>query len=191
MLKRCTKCGEDKDEAKDFHRYANSDKPRARCKDCINKANVAHQAANPVKATARTNVWRAKNPGRASAISRAWQLRHPEQFRAQVYRSRFKIDFDAMWEAQDGKCAACNQPMLRRGKDPTSVCADHDSSCCPGKKSCGKCVRGLIHRNCNLILGYARDDIEVLQKVAAYLDRWRLRFSPHAPSSVNLAHQGS
>lgn len=176
-MKRCAKCGHDKDEAEDFYRYAKTGKPKARCKVCINEDNLARQAANPEKYTARTNAWRLKNPGRASAISRAWQLRHPEQFKAQVYRNRFKIDFDAMWKAQDGKCACCGEPMLRGGKDPTSVCADHDATCCPGKKSCGKCVRGLIHRNCNLVLGYARDNADLLRKAASYVERRQTLFS--------------
>lgn len=172
MTKRCKKCGLEKDPEKDFYLYPRSAKPRAQCKNCITRANVACQAVNQ-KATKRTNAWRLKNPGRANAISRAWQLRHPEQFRAQIYKGRYKIDFDAMWVAQDGKCAACGEPMLRTGKDPTSVCADHDRSCCPGSKSCGKCVRGLIHRNCNLVLGYAKDNAALLRKAAAYVEKYR------------------
>jgi hypothetical protein len=183
-VKRCKGCGHEKAES-EFYTYANSDKPRARCKACINGANLDRQAANPEKYNARTNAWRKKNPGRASAISRAWQLRHPEQFKAQVYRNRFKIDFAALWDAQKGLCACCDKPMLREGKDPTSVVADHDSACCPGKKSCGRCVRGLIHRNCNLVLGYAKDDIEVLRSAANYLERWGCRFSVDSPSVVN------
>ncbi len=186
-MKRCSKCGHDKDET-EFYRYAKSDKLRASCKVCINGANLARQAANPEKYNARTNAWRTKNPGRASAISRAWQLRHPEQFKAIVYRGRYKIDFAAMWDAQEGKCASCHEPMLRGGKDPRSVCVDHDRACCPGGKSCGKCVRGLIHRNCNLVLGYAKDDLKVLRSAVAYLEQWGHRFSVHTtPRGENPA----
>lgn len=163
------------------------------CKECVKARNRASAAKDPKKAVARSTAWREKNPGRASAISRAWQLRHPEQFKAQVYRNRFKIDFAALWDAQGGFCACCGKPMLREGKGPTSVVADHDSACCPGKKSCGRCVRGLIHRNCNLVLGYAKDDIEVLQAAAMYLERWERerRFSVDSPSELNSTAQGS
>ncbi len=179
-MRRCTKCGEDKDEESGFHLRSGAKGRRSHCKDCINKANVARQAANPVKATARTNAWRAKNPGRTTANIRAWQLRHPERAKAHAMWTRYRIDFAAMWDAQEGKCAACGRPMLREGKDPDSACVDHDRSCCSGKKSCGRCVRGLIHRNCNLVLGYAKDDIEVLKHAVAYLERWRDHFSAHA-----------
>jgi hypothetical protein len=109
--------------------------------------------------------------------SRAWQLRNPERCKAQAYWSKFRVDFEALWQTQNGNCACCGQAMVREGKDPTSVCVDHAQTCCPGKKSCGKCVRGLIHRNCNLVIGYARDDTEVLGSAAAYLERWQAQAS--------------
>lgn len=46
---------------------------------------------------------------------------------------------------------------------------DHDHKCCPGKTSCGKCVRGLLCGNCNTILGRQRDDAEVFLRMAEYL----------------------
>jgi hypothetical protein len=189
-MKQCTKCGKEKDES-EFHLRSGSKKSRSHCKACINEANLARQAANPEKYNARTNAWRAKNPGRASAISRAWQLRHPEQFRAITYRGKYNIDFESLWQAQDGKCASCHEPMIKGGKDPYSACADHDRSCCPGKKSCGKCVRGLIHRNCNLVLGYAKDDLKVLRGAVEYLERWAARPGDSAGRfSVHTACKG-
>lgn len=46
---------------------------------------------------------------------------------------------------------------------------DHDHKCCPGKTSCGKCVRGLLCGNCNSVLGRMRDDPTVFDRMAAYL----------------------
>ncbi len=182
MKKRCTGCKQEKIVSEDkalseFYCYANSDRPRARCKVCINDANLARQASDPEKYNARTNAWREKNPGRASQISRAWQLRHPEQARAIAYQVMYGkgFDFDTLWQAQDGKCAACDLPMTPRGRDPESVCVDHDRSCCKGRRSCGKCVRGLIHRNCNLMMGYALDNATLLRKAASYLEQWQSR----------------
>jgi hypothetical protein len=34
-------------------------------------------------------------------------------------------------------------------------------------------VRGLIHRNCNLVLGYAKDSVKVLRCAIEYLERWQ------------------
>ena len=46
---------------------------------------------------------------------------------------------------------------------------DHYHKCCPGKTSCGKCVRGLLCGNCNTILGRQRDDAEVFFRMGRYL----------------------
>jgi hypothetical protein len=35
---------------------------------------------------------------------------------------------------------------------------DHDHACCPGPKSCGKCVRFLLCDKCNVGLGSFSDD---------------------------------
>jgi len=66
---------------------------------------------------------------------------------------RYHIDFNAMWEHQEGKCGVCSEEMLPRGRLGASVSVDHDRRCCPETKSCGKCVRGLVHKRCNVIIG--------------------------------------
>ena len=73
-------------------------------------------------------------------------------------------DYDRLLEEQSGLCAIC----LETG--PLQV--DHDHSCCPGEKSCGDCVRGLLCRRCNYtILGAAKDNAELLQRAADYVKR--------------------
>lgn len=167
-MKRCTKCGVEKDES-EFHCASNSSRLRSRCKVCTNADNSARQAANPEKSRDRTRAWRAKNPGRTNANNKAWQKRNPDRHRANIRWSIYRIDFEGLWLAQGGECAACGKPMLKESKKLDSVCVDHDKSCCPGNKSCGKCVRGLIHWGCNMALGYAEDDPELLRKAIAYL----------------------
>jgi hypothetical protein len=49
---------------------------------------------------------------------------------------------------------------------------DHDHSCCPNKKSCGKCVRGLLCQKCNSVIGFANDDPEILKAAISYLERY-------------------
>lgn len=47
---------------------------------------------------------------------------------------------------------------------------DHDHSCCSGKKrTCGKCFRGLLCRQCNAAIGMANDDPKILERAIAYL----------------------
>ena len=60
-------------------------------------------------------------------------------------------DFDRILEEQDYACAMC--PRLFEDGDPVFI--DHDHNCCEDeKRSCGRCVRGLLCLRCNTALGY-------------------------------------
>lgn len=54
--------------------------------------------------------------------------------------------FEAIWEAQGRVCGACGKPIRSK------PCVDHDHSCCDGPTSCGECVRGILHPDCNRTL---------------------------------------
>lgn len=62
--------------------------------------------------------------------------------------------FDAMLAAQGGVCAICSNPETRmvRGR-PMPLSLDHDHACCPGRVTCGRCIRGLLCWECNNVLG--------------------------------------
>lgn len=73
-----------------------------------------------------------------------------------------------MYEKQEGKCKICKEEE-KSYRSRLSI--DHDHSCCPGYNSCGKCVRGLLCSNCNMFLGSAKDNIEVLKTAIEYLQK--------------------
>lgn len=106
-----------------------------------------------------------------------WQAEHPDRV-LNYRRAHYNVDFNDLWSKQDGKCALCGDTMLPRGKGPKSVVIDHDHNCCPPRPgragaSCGKCVRGLLHRDCNLLLGRLEKNPGYLQRAEDYLRRWR------------------
>ena len=175
-MRTCTKCNIEKDLS-EFYIISRTKKPRAACKKCCNAGSRARAKAEPEKHNARLQAWREANPGRATKIVRAWQKRNPERYKENQRRYKYGIGFQALWDKQQGLCASCGRAMQPEGKDPESVTVDHDRSCCSGPKSCGKCVRGLIHRNCNLVLGYAKDDLQLLRSAIAYLERWEAAHS--------------
>lgn len=84
----------------------------------------------------------------------------------------------------DGRktCLGCGeeQPVTNFRTNRTVVCADpvdasdwivdHDHSCCPGERSCGKCVRGLLDQKCNTMIGMARDNVATLTRAQIYLE---------------------
>jgi len=79
------------------------------------------------------------------------------------YRITLK-DYEDMYESQKGLCLICLLPF-----DVLAI--DHDHSCCPGNKSCGKCIRGLLCHFCNTSLGGFKDNIENLKRAIQYLEK--------------------
>lgn len=73
----------------------------------------------------------------------------------------------ALLEAHENRCAVCStdQPGTKDWH------VDHDHSCCPGKRSCGECVRGILCSRCNTAIGGLQDDPTLLRAAADYLDR--------------------
>lgn len=79
--------------------------------------------------------------------------------------------FGALLASQGGRCAICGTDNPKRGNRVATWTVDHDHSCCPGKTSCGKCVRGLLCSPCNRGMGILGDDPVILEAAAAYLRR--------------------
>lgn len=72
--------------------------------------------------------------------------------------------YESLLATQNYRCAICELEEDRR-----RFSVDHDHSCCPGKKTCGKCIRGLLCHKCNVGLGMFNNDIDVLRKTIKYL----------------------
>jgi Recombination endonuclease VII len=79
----------------------------------------------------------------------------------------------SLLDEQGGACRICRKPETGRHQSGTlrRLAVDHDHKCCPGKKSCGKCVRGLLCGRCNSAIGLVYEDLAVIESMAAYLKR--------------------
>lgn len=74
---------------------------------------------------------------------------------------------DTMLERQGGGCAACGSTDPR---NPKGWCVDHDHTCCAGgRKTCGRCIRGVLCFPCNAALGAIQDDPDALLGLLAYI----------------------
>lgn len=67
--------------------------------------------------------------------------------------------YDAMWDAQAGLCAACSLP-LRKGMGNAAL--DHDHA--TGKP------RAILDRGCNTALGNLKDDPIRIRRLADYVE---------------------
>ena len=69
---------------------------------------------------------------------------------------------------QGHRCAICRKPC----EVNTVLSVDHDKRCCPGNRSCGKCVRDLLCFRCNTVLGKVEEDRNLLLNFMEYIDKW-------------------
>jgi hypothetical protein len=76
----------------------------------------------------------------------------------------------ALLTAQRGRCAICKS-LEPTGSGDWHI--DHDHTCCPGKRSCGKCVRGLLCSRCNVGIGCLQDDPKVIAAALRYIKHHR------------------
>jgi hypothetical protein len=86
-----------------------------------------------------------------------------ERNRNRKLRSKYGItldDYDKMLSNQNGVCAICCETLIRLDKK-THV--DHDHS--TGR------VRGLLCQECNLGIGFLKDNYQICEKAGAYLNR--------------------
>jgi Recombination endonuclease VII len=79
--------------------------------------------------------------------------------------------YDQLLSDQGGICAICGGPQTSYSRLFFDI--DHDHECCPGAKTCGKCIRGLLCHPCNMGLGAFRDKPETLQAAIEYLQKRR------------------
>lgn len=87
---------------------------------------------------------------------RAYKKAHPLILRRYQLKRRNGISLEEyFWLAkqQNQMCALCHQSNL----DGRALAVDHDHACCPHRKSCKECIRGLLCDRCNR---YALPQIE-------------------------------
>jgi hypothetical protein len=140
----------------------NSSGRQSWCRDCTSARNkeIARNETQEQRdaRNARRRTYNAQ-------WSRGYRKRRPEIGRNSTLKYRHGIDlaaFNALLEKQGGACAIC-------GRDDVVLHVDHDHECCPGRRSCGQCIRGLLCFHCNGLLGMAKDRLDLLEGAAMYL----------------------
>lgn len=123
------------------------------CRGCFRENTKKWRAANPERAKDGCRAWRKKNPGHR----RAYVAANPDIIlRADLKRYGLSLEaFRVMLAAQCGACAICRTTFSKR------PCVDHDHAT--------GAVRGLLCGPCNTILGFAKDNTELLLSAAGYV----------------------
>lgn len=148
-MKRCSRCGEEKPFELFSLNKQTKDGRFAWCKPC---AKETHKE------------WVARNKERSYRYHRNKYLKAKYGITIEVY--------EELLDAQGGACAICrgqNDHIPRNAFVQGVFYVDHDHRCCPGKETCGKCIRGLLCAGCNFGLSQFKDNEEFLMRAIEYL----------------------
>lgn len=182
----CTKCGETKPSTEYYPRTGGG--LTHWCKACFSAYATAKRNGDPWPRQPKFDrqQWYRDNRDRRNA-ARQKRREDPEYRRHEMerdydpdrwLRAHYKLTrgqwFDLL-DAQGGGCAICGRTESPGIAGRYTFHVDHDHACCPGRRSCGKCVRGLLCNHCNPMLGAADDDPAVLRAGAEYLEKWSKR----------------
>ena len=142
-MKICSKCNQEKDDKEFYKNKTHKDKLQSWCKICQNRCLLDWIAANPYK---------------AKEISRKRSLKFKHNIS--------NIEFNNLLTLQNNVCAVCGEPETRiRNREITALMVDHDHKTNRN--------RGLLCHNCNLMIGHAKDNSEILLKGARYLEMFK------------------
>ncbi|WP_061164726.1 endonuclease VII domain-containing protein [Caballeronia temeraria] len=102
----------------------------------------------------------------SSARTKAYKAKMREKgvLRYQRMRQKYGVDamqYQALTEQQQNKCAICETGLIHAGQTASSACVDHCHT--TGK------VRGLLCYHCNRALGLFKDSQKSLQSAIDYL----------------------
>lgn len=138
----CASCGERKPRS-EFHRSGTASGVSTYCRPCFNARRRETQTAGD----------------RRRANLKALYGITPERYAELLHE-------------QGGVCAICRQPETKVHAKTglvMNLAVDHDRSCCDGKRSCGRCIRGLLCSRCNHAIGLLDDDPDRMAAAAAYV----------------------
>lgn len=144
--------------------------------DLLRRKREAYDRDREAIAMRRKSAHLARTPGQVEA-DRAY---HTDRYRSNPGRAlQMRCathgitveEFRRWWIQQAGACGSCGCSF----SSESDAKIDHDHSCCPAKRSCRECFRGLLCGQCNLLIGHAREDCDILAAACEYLTRWRER----------------
>jgi hypothetical protein len=99
------------------------------------------------------------------------KINTPEVTRRKVLKYKYKLtpeQWEQRFDAQGRKCAICKKTEPTKKGWQT----DHDHRCCPGARTCGQCLRGILCAPCNMFFGQAKENTTILKNAIAYFEQY-------------------
>lgn len=128
----------------------------------------------PYRTKEKANVWKKANPEKVKKTKKRYKDANKEKIKvsSSIYYPRQRAaylerhygvtieQYDVMLKEQDNRCAICGTAECSSGRN---FAVDHDHE--TGR------VRGLLCGNCNVGIGNLRDDINIMKRAIAYLEK--------------------
>jgi hypothetical protein len=163
-VKRCKHCGDIKSLESFYANPKGRGGLRPECKDCTKQRRREWYVRNRERETERVRQWALANPDKIA--DRIAACRGTDKKKLADRKSHLKRkygltieQYDEMLTAQNHVCAVC----LEARPEERTLHVDHDHET--------GIVRGLLCFRCNNALGDFREEYELFQRAADYLDR--------------------
>jgi hypothetical protein len=159
---------------------------RYRSKPRVKKHEAAYtkqwRATHPEQAKAHGLRHYYKHQKEMQAYSKDWKKNHPEAClihkRTEHLKTRYGIppeQYQELYNKQKGCCAICGGSGLK-------LHVDHCHTT--------QLVRMLLCNSCNLLLGFSKEQIDVLQKAIKYIKFWRKRHGTLIQKGTGCRYRG-
>ena len=148
MKKVCKDCNTEYDISNFFYRNKSKNYTSPYCKKCFMRKN---------------NNYRNKNKNKIKAIKRKEYIKNKDKYISRELYKKYKItlnEYNEMLEKQGNRCFICN---VHKDDCSKGLAVDHNHN--TGK------IRKLLCRQCNSILGYSKENIEILSKCIDYINK--------------------
>jgi hypothetical protein len=164
MLKKCNKCLIEKDVSLFSGRSKSKDGLQNQCKSC--KSNYAKN-------------FRIKHPEKYKSYHKKKVYNREYQF---MYKHGFPREEALLILKEQVSCPVCNELL---DDEKGNWCIDHDHNCCKPLTSCSKCRRDILCRNCNVMLGLAKDNEQILENAVKYIRKHKEKIDGNLQRSGN------
>ncbi len=156
----------------DFYKEPKSkDRLSYSCKKCYNIRRQNIRKNNPKTKeekdiyNEKNRIWYWNNREKKAETAKKWRVNSERTYRNIAYKYKYNItidEYENMLTEQNSCCAICkvNQSNL-----DYNLVVDHCHS--------SNTVRGLLCRNCNLAIGYFKDNSEFIKNSICYLEKYK------------------
>jgi hypothetical protein len=144
-----------------------SERPKGICFDCGIETHSTE--ATRCRSCYLTDRWKRPDFETQEEFEEDTRKRRKASREKYIYKKLYNLtenDYQDMLKEQNYSCAICG---VHQDTLDVRMNVDHDHSCCPGKYTCGNCIRGLLCRTCNMALGGFKDSENILKSALQYI----------------------